>query len=250
MLKQPRAPKRSRSLALDLVLSIEGQIKDGSYPLGARMPTETELVNQHGVSRTVVREAISRLQQAGLVVTQHGIGSFVSQHIPAEQGFRISTAEIATIVDIVHVLELRISLETECAGLSAQRRSARQLADMKSALDEFDRCADADTETVEADFKFHLAIAEATQNPHFFDLMRHLGVTVIPRARVNSPRLAMEDKRVYLERVHREHYSIYEAIERGDFDSARAAMRLHLTNSRERLRRAAAGKPALARNKR
>ncbi len=239
MLEQPRILKRSRSLALDLVISLEGRIKDGSYPRGARMPTEAEIMAQHGVSRTVVREAISRLQQAGLVITQHGIGSFVSHEIPDERGFRISTAEIATIVDIVHVLELRISLETECAGLSAQRRSERQLADMKIALDEFDACADTGSETVDPDFKFHLAVADATQNPHFFDLMRHLGSTVIPRARVNSPQLAMEDKRVYLERVNREHRSIYDAIERGDSESARAAMRLHLTNSRERLRRAA-----------
>jgi GntR family transcriptional regulator, transcriptional repressor for pyruvate dehydrogenase complex len=249
MLEQPRTPKRSRSLALDLVIALEGRIKDGSYPLGTRMPTEADIMNQHGVSRTVVREAISRLQQAGLVITQHGIGSFVSPQLPDDQGFRISTTDIATIVDIVHVLELRISLETECAGLSAQRRNERQLASMKAALDEFDACAEAGSETVDADFKFHLAVAEATQNPHFFDLMRHLGTNVIPRARVNSPQIAMEDKRVYLERVNREHRSIYEAIERGDSDSARAAMRLHLTNSRERLRRAAGEESAVVRNR-
>jgi GntR family transcriptional regulator, transcriptional repressor for pyruvate dehydrogenase complex len=244
--EQKNPPRRSRSLAIDLVMSLENRIKSGSYPVGTRMPTESEIMMEFGVSRTVVREAISRLQQARLVVTQQGIGSFVSEPPTDERGFSISSTEIATIFDIVHVLELRISLETECAGLSAQRRNERQLASMKAALDEFDICADSGKETVDADFQFHLSIAEATQNPHFFDLMRYLGATVIPRARVNSPKLAMEEKRAYLERVNSEHRSIYDAIARKDSDSARAAMRLHLTNSRERLRRAAGEESANA----
>ena len=122
---------------------------------------------------------------------------------------------------------------------AATRRNLRQLAEMQAAIDEFVRCAAMDSDTIESDFRFHLAIAEATQNPHFFELMRHLGTTLIPRARVNSPQLAKEEKSAYLERVNREHNVIFDAIERQDSDSAKAAMRIHLTNSRERLRRVA-----------
>jgi len=146
---------------------------------------------------------------------------------------------VETVVDIVNVLELRVSLETESAGLAATRRNQRQLTEMQAAIDEFAECAAKGSDTIEADFRFHLSIAEATQNPHFFELMRHLGTTLIPRARVNSPQLAKEEKSSYLDRVNREHKLIYEAIERQDSDSARAAMRVHLTNSRERLRRVA-----------
>jgi DNA-binding FadR family transcriptional regulator len=231
--------RKSRSLAVDLVETLQSRIKDGTYATGMRMPTEADIMAEHGVSRTVVREAISRLQQAKLVVTQHGIGSFVSQSLPEEQGFRIDPIDVETVVDIVNVLELRVSLETESAGLAAARRNLRQLSEMKEAIEEFAACAARGSDTVEADFRFHLAIAQATQNPHFFDLMRHLGTTLIPRARVNSPQLAKEEKSSYLDRVNREHKLIYEAIERQDADSARAAMRVHLTNSRERLRRVA-----------
>jgi GntR family transcriptional regulator, transcriptional repressor for pyruvate dehydrogenase complex len=108
---------------------------------------------------------------------------------------------------------------------------------MQSAISEFERCVSVGGETLEADFRFHLAIAEATQNPHFFELMRHLSTTVITRARVNSPQLSKEEKRIYLDRVNREHKMIFDAIERQEADSAHAAMRVHLTNSRERLRR-------------
>lgn len=234
-----RTMRRSRSLAVDLVDALQARIKDGTYATGMRMPTEAEIMVEHGVSRTVVREAVSRLQQARLVVTQHGIGSFVSEQLPEEQGFRIDPVDVATVVDIVNVLELRVSLETESAGLAASRRNLRQLTEMQNAITEFERCVAAGKDTIEADFRFHLAIAEATQNPHFFELMRHLGTTVIPRARVNSPQLAQEEKSTYLDRVNREHKMIYDAIERQEPDSARAAMRVHLTNSRERLRRVA-----------
>lgn len=235
----PRTLRKSRSLAVDLVETLHSRIKEGTYTTGMRMPTEAEIMAEHGVSRTVVREAVSRLQQARLVVTKHGIGSFVSETLPEEQGFRIDPVDVATVVDIVNVLELRVSLETESAGLAASRRNLRQLTEIQNAITDFERCVAAGADTLEADFRFHLAIAEATQNPHFFDLMRHMGTTVIPRARVNSPQLAKEEKSAYLERVNREHQMIYDAIERQEPDSARASMRVHLTNSRERLRRIA-----------
>jgi GntR family transcriptional repressor for pyruvate dehydrogenase complex len=234
-----RPLRKSRSLAVELVSTLQARIKDGTYAAGMRMPTEAEIMQEHGVSRTVVREAISRLQQAQLVVTQHGIGSFVSETQPDAPGFRIDPIDVETVVDIVNVLELRVSLETEAAGLAASRRNLRQLSVMQNAIAEFAECAATGADTLEADFRFHLAIAEATQNPHFFDLMRHLGTTLIPRARVNSPQIAKEDKSAYLDRVNREHKEIFDAIQRQDSDSARAAMRVHLTNSRERLRRVA-----------
>jgi GntR family transcriptional regulator, transcriptional repressor for pyruvate dehydrogenase complex len=232
--RQPR-----RSLSATLVADIERRIKSGVYALGDRMPTEAEIMNEFGVSRTVVREAFSRLMQAGFIVTRHGVGSFVAPSLPEERGFLIAAHDVATLVDVIQVLELRISVETECAGLAASRRTDRELQTMKEALAEFEANMNAGLPTVDADFKCHMAIAEATHNPHFYELLRHLGTTVIPRARVNSSQLAMEDKKLYLMRVHREHVGIVEAIENRDPESARAAMRVHLVNSRDRLRRAA-----------
>jgi GntR family transcriptional regulator, transcriptional repressor for pyruvate dehydrogenase complex len=229
--------RRSRSLAHELVEGIGGKIRGQLLKPGDKLPTESEIMQAYGVSRTVVREALSRLQAAGLVATRHGIGTFVLEPRPS-QGFGIDPSDVATAVDVMAVLELRISLETESAGLAAQRRSDLQLAEMRAALDAFEANVGGPGDAVSPDFRFHLAIANATGNRYFADIMSHLGSTLIPRTRINSSRVAREDLPQYLRRVNREHEEIYQAIARCDPESARAAMRIHLTNSRERLRRA------------
>jgi GntR family transcriptional repressor for pyruvate dehydrogenase complex len=229
--------RRSRSLAHELVEGIGAQIRGRMLKTGDKLPTESAIMQAYGVSRTVVREALSRLQAAGLVETRHGIGTFVLEVRPS-QGFGIDPADIATAVDVRAVLELRISLETESAGLAAQRRTEAQLSEMRSALDAFEANVGVPGDAVSPDFRFHLAIAHATGNRYFADIMTHLGSTVIPRTRIDSSRVAREDMAQYLRRVNREHEEIFQAIARRDSDSARAAMRIHLTNSRERLRRA------------
>jgi GntR family transcriptional regulator, transcriptional repressor for pyruvate dehydrogenase complex len=234
---QAEVPRmRGRNLAHELVEGIGTRIRKRRLKPGDKLPTEAEIMREWGVSRTVVREALSKLQAAGLVETRHGIGTFVLEP-PAASGFRIDPAEIETAVDVLAVLELRISLETESAGLAAQRRTKPQLSEMRKALDEMTSGNDG-RDTVSPDFRFHHLIALATGNRYFADIMSHLGATLIPRARINSSRLAREDMAQYLRRLEREHEEIYDAIARHDPESARAAMRLHLTNSRERLRRA------------
>lgn len=228
--------RRGRGLALELVDGLAAEIRSGRWRPGDKLPTESEIMKAWGVSRTVVREALSRLQAAGAVDTRHGIGTFVLAPEPG-QGFRIDPADMATAVDVLAVLELRISLETESAGLAAQRRTDSQLREIKEALEALENAA-TQGDAVGPDLRFHTAIAAATGNRYFADIMAHLGGTLIPRARINSPRIAMEDLPQYLRRVNREHDEIYQAIARRDPESARAAMRLHLTNSRERLRRA------------
>jgi DNA-binding FadR family transcriptional regulator len=108
---------------------------------------------------------------------------------------------------------------------------------MRQALDDFERNVVVAGDTVGPDFRFHLQIAESTGNPYFADIMRHLGTTLIPRTRISAIR-THEGGAPYLSRVNREHEEIYAAIARRDPESARAAMRIHLTNSRERLRMA------------
>ncbi|MDE3738087.1 MULTISPECIES: FadR/GntR family transcriptional regulator [Pseudomonas] len=233
---QQRPRRKHRSLAQELVSELSQQIQDGVIKRGEKLPTESAIMEAQGVSRTVVREAISRLQAAGLVETRHGIGTFVLD-TPSPMGFRIDPATIVTLRDVVAILELRISLEVESAGLAAQRRSAEQLAAMREALDTFHKAAHR-TDAVASDFQFHLQIALATGNRYFTDIMTHLGTSIIPRTRLNSARIAHDDQQHYLARLSREHEEIYEAIARQDAEAARAAMRLHLTNSRERLRQA------------
>ncbi|QNB00084.1 FadR/GntR family transcriptional regulator [Massilia sp. Se16.2.3] len=228
--------KRHRNLAQGVVAHLSDSIRAGSLKPGDKLPTESEIMRQLGVSRTVVREAISHLQASSLVETRHGIGTFVLEPAPAPMG--LDPATVVTMRDVLALLELRISLETEAAGLAANRRSEEQLAQLRSALDSFHECARAGRETVGPDMQFHLLLAQASGNRYFHDILGHTGTNIIPRARLNSARLAHDDPAHYPERVIHEHEDIYNAIARRDPDSARAAMRTHLSNSRERLRRA------------
>ena len=237
--------RRPRTLAHELVDSLGTRIRDGRLAAGAKLPTEAAFMAEFQVSRTVVREAISRLQAAGLVETRHGVGTFVVG--PAHgSSFRIGRDQLSTLQDVIAMLELRIGVEVEAAGLAALRRDADNLARMRHALDAFTAAVEAGRDAVSADFDFHLEIMRATQNPHFAHLLLTLGTTMIPRARLDAPAaVADSDRQTYLRRVNAEHESIYDAIAARDPEAARAAVRTHLANSRERRKRSAAVSTAL-----
>ena len=228
-------PRRSRGLVHGVVEALADAIRSGTLRPGDKLPTEAAIMQRFEVSRTVVRESLSRLQASGLVETRHGIGTFVRMP-DAHPGFRIEAADMATLTDVIAVLELRISLETEAAGLAAQRRTPEQLAAMEQALQAFRDSIEHDSDAVPPDFHFHMELARASGNRHFSDLMTYLGAMIIPRTRVNTPSSAPEGRLAYLQRVHAEHESICRAVRQRDPEAARAAMRLHLSNSRDRLR--------------
>jgi GntR family transcriptional repressor for pyruvate dehydrogenase complex len=232
------ARRRPRSLAHDVVDALSGRIRDGSLAPGEKLPTEAAIMEEFGVSRTVVREAISRLQAAGLVATRHGVGTFVVGMGDAAT-FRISPDQLGTLQDVIAVLELRIAVETECAALAAVRRTPENLQTLRNALRAFIAAIEEGRDAVGPDFQFHLEIARASQNSHFVDLMATLGGTMIPRARLEPAVPLTPEREAYLRRVNTEHESIVDAIARQDPEAARAAMRTHLANSRERRRRLA-----------
>ena len=232
-------PKKHRNLAQGVVAYIGDGIRAGTLNPGDKLPTEAEFMRILGVSRTVVREAISHMQAAAMVETRHGIGTFVLEPPPpAAATLGIDPSTVVTMRDVLAILELRISLETEAAGLAASRRSDTQLQQLRAALDSFQTCARNGSETVASDVQFHLLIAQASGNRYFHDILNHLGTNIIPRSRVNSAKLAQDEPATYMERVIHEHEDLFNAILRKDPESARAAMRTHLSNSRERLRRA------------
>ena len=234
----PVPRRRARTLGHELVESLGDRIRDGRLLPGDKLPTETAFMGEFGVSRTVVREAISKLQASGLVETRHGVGTFVVG-LGDSAAFRIAPEQLATLRDVVAMLELRIGVETEAAGLAAQRRTAQNLVVMRDAIEAFAQAVEAGRDAVNADFRFHQEIARATQNAHFANLLATFGAPSIPRARLDPSRPADEERQAYLRRVNAEHGSILDAIENQDVEAARAAMRTHLANSRERRRRAA-----------
>jgi GntR family transcriptional repressor for pyruvate dehydrogenase complex len=232
-------PRRPRNLALTIVDALGDRIRDGRLAPGTKLATESALMAEFGVSRTVVREALSKLQAAALVQTRHGIGTFVTQGGSDSAVFRIRADQLETLHEVVAMLELRIGIETEAASLAALRRTDADLTALRGSLFAFNQAVEAGRDAVGPDFQFHLEIMRATQNPHFSTLLQSLGTRTIPRARLDPSSASADERQAYLRRVNAEHGSILDAIENRDSEAARAAMRTHLANSRERRRRAA-----------
>jgi DNA-binding FadR family transcriptional regulator len=228
-----------RKLSRGLFDQLAEQIKSGRLAPGARLPTEQALTRAARVSRTVVREAVAALRAEGLVITRQGVGAFVSaapQHAP----FRIEPERMQTLSDVLNVMELRLGVEIESAGIAAERASGGQLRAIGSALEAIERAAAADKSAVDEDLAFHRAIADATGNPEFGRFLQFIGRHLIPRRTVSGLPERMGGQKAYLALIQEEHRRIFEAIRDRDPGAAREAMRRHLTRSLERYRKLAA----------
>jgi len=223
--------RRQHNLATDLVTDLSQRILLGSIAPGEKLPSESQIVREHGVSRTVVREAISKLQASGLVETHQGKGTFVLPR-SEQSGLHL---KMETAFSVRHIIELRMGLETQAVALAAQRRTQQQLTAMRLALDDYQDLLAKEDSCVEADRRFHLLIAEATGNPYFVEILHNLGTAVIPRSRIGSSERAGSNLTHHGYLANLEHEAILAAIRRQDPDAARAAMWTHLSNSRERL---------------
>jgi GntR family transcriptional regulator, transcriptional repressor for pyruvate dehydrogenase complex len=229
----PRDPLRPRNLTTELAARIAGDITGGRIGPGERLPTEQELMTTYGVSRTVVREAVSALRTEGLVQTRQGVGAFVAPDVRLRP-FRIDLERLQSISEVVALMELRMGIEIEAAGFAAERRSVADLRSIDRALGAIDAALARGDAAVDADFGFHRAIAEAARNEHFARFLEYLGRFIIPRQSVRAGQGGAVEQAAYLRRVQVEHRQIQAAIADGAPDAARQAMRSHLSNSRER----------------
>ncbi|GAB3395772.1 FadR/GntR family transcriptional regulator [Humibacter soli] len=223
-------PRRSEQLAADLL----DLIRSGVVRPGAKLPTESELGDRFGVSRTVVREAIAQLGAAGVVRSQQGRGTFVLA-LPNETPITVGASQVDDLAGLLQLFELRTAVEVEAAGLAARRRTADQLGALRTALAAMtdaarDAAAYDPAAHVAADFAFHVAVARATANQHFVALLDAWGVGMLA---VPGERLSHDDERV--RRLQHEHAAVLDAIAEGDAVAAQAAMRTHLVASRRRL---------------
>ena len=248
LLTPPDPPTRAKSQPQRVVDGVSERIHSGALKPGDRVPSEPGLMQEFGVSRTVVREAMSRLQASGLVETRQGVGTFVLASAAPEPLLAIGARDLQVRQKLA-MLELRISIESEAASLAAVRRREDHLAAMRAALDAFDVQRRAGGSTTEPDFQFHVQIAAATGNEYFEEVLTSLGNATIPRAAPHAATQSMGDSKPaarfgeaqpMLESgkaiTQREHEAIFDAIRRGDAAAARAAMFMHLSNSRERMR--------------
>jgi DNA-binding FadR family transcriptional regulator len=229
----------ANNLAEQVMARLSADIRGGRLAPGTRLPTEQMLTKELGVSRTVVREAVAALRADGLVVTRRGSGAFVAD--PSAGPFRIGPPRATSLSDVLNVMELRLAVEVQAAGLAAERANRKQLGSIRTAWRAIDAALTRGEGAVVEDFAFHRAIAEATGNDQFPRFLAYLGSHVIPRQSVRLDMDTPAERRLYLERIQAEHTRIVTAIADREAAEARRAMRDHLTRSLERYRTLAGG---------
>ena len=228
-------PARKPKLAEMVVDALRKRIGAGEFAAGEKLPTESQMTVHFGVSRTVVREAIAALAADGTVQSRQGAGVFVLAN--AASAFSSIGGETSNKISVaLNVLEVRMGIEIESAGLAAMRRSNSQDAAIQEAWNEYGRLLKVGNPTVKTDFAFHRAIAAATNNPFYMEVRDGLGSRTIP-CDVASP-WGTESVLTYDYQVglHEEHKRILLAISAQNAEGAREAMRDHLSRSQDRYR--------------
>ncbi len=222
---------RRELLPDEIARCLSEKIGAGTLAPGDRLPTEAALADSFGVSRSVVREAISRLRHDGLIKTRQGSGSFVAAE-SCPRSFRIDPDRLIEGDDLRQLFELRLHVEMGAAALAARRRTRAQMARIRKALSAMSRAVETDADGVPADTEFHHAVAEAANNPYYRDFMVFLADRMrqsIAVARSNTARLRVSP------RVQKEHEAISAAIEAANVEAASEAVRTHLVNAAARL---------------
>lgn len=213
---------------------LSDDIQCGRIGPGQKLPTEAALTSQFGVSRAVVREAVSRLKSLGVVASRQGSGAWVNTDGIAPLAFdtRLAVSRQA----VVQMAEVRRALEAEVAALAAQRRTATDIAHIRAAIAALDRAVQQGGDGVEEDLAYHRAIGHAAGNPFLMstlDYMRQFLRGAIRVTRANEARRAD-----FTRQVRDEHRAIAQAVIDGDVRRARQAAARHMNNAIRRIEKA------------
>lgn len=231
----PEAGTLARSTLADrLAQRLATQIERGSPAPGERLPTEAQLCALHGVSRSVVREAVHRLKSLGLVQARQGSGVYVAPR-PLHHPLEFDPSVLESIGAVAHVVEVRRALEGEMAALAAERATRQQVTSLRRALAAIDAAVAEGHDGVAEDLAFHRAVAEATGNPQFKLLLGFLEQYLREGMRITRGNEARSAD--FMQAVRKEHRSIVDAIAAGDPRAARRAAISHLVHGARRLER-------------
>ena len=224
-------PGQRERLGDQLYGQILEQIVSGALKEGDKLPSENKICQAFGVSRPTVRAALMRLNADGLVITRQGSGTFLQKR-PSDHLTRL--AKVSDIAGMLRCQEVRIALEGQSARLAALRRTQHEMEKINAALEALHVAFDGTGVPADADYAFHLAVARASGNNLFADILEMLHETIQHAMTVGLgiTRTGSKDR---AQRVVEEHEAIAEAIARGDGEAADLAMRYHLHRSRQRM---------------
>jgi GntR family transcriptional regulator, transcriptional repressor for pyruvate dehydrogenase complex len=206
-------------------------IKSGQLKSGDKLDSVQQLAENFQVGRSAVREALSALRAMGLVEMHQGEGTYVREFDSSMLSLPIYIAALMKKDDVKQLLEVRRILEVGAVEAAASRRTDEQLKEIKTALDQMHSASDEELGE-EADFRFHMAIAKASQNELLTGLMNNVSEMMVTTMR-ETRRLWLYSKKSTLDRLYQEHQNIYEAIEAKDGQKAQQLMLHHLHSVEE-----------------
>lgn len=222
----------ARALSDTVAQQLLKQIDKGTFARGGKLPTEVVLAEQFGVSRTVIREAISRLKNEGVVEPRQGSGVYIAAH-GAIRPLRIDYAEAVEAGSVLQILALRRAIEAEVASEAAMRRNDSDMAAIDAALARIDEAVAEGEDGVAEDVAFHRAIAVVTGNPYFLKTLTFLNQYLEAGTVVTRRNEALRED--FSRQVREEHAAITAAIRAGDPMAARNAAQTHMYNAARRL---------------
>lgn len=206
-------------------------IASNVFPVKSRLPSEMELSERFEASRPVVREALQRLRDDGLIVSRQGSGSYVQRRPDVEV---LQLVPVGSLADVQRCFEFRAGLEPAAAALAALQRDDEDLERMHAAMVALDKCLAEGRLGAEEDFDLHNAIAIATKNHYHSSIEASLRSHVIAGMNVTRS-LSMRRSEPHIRAVQREHERILNAIEARREDDAFAAMKAHIVSARKRM---------------
>lgn len=232
LLPAASAPLVPERLSDRLAALLARQVQQGELKPGDRLPTEPQLAAAHGVSRTVVREAVHQLKSQGMLLSRQGLGVFVAAP-PAHKPLAFDPSILGSIDAVMQVVEVRRALEGEIAALAAQRATRAQVAALRKALKAIEDAVAAGGDGVDEDLAFHRTVAEATGNPQFTRLLGFLEQYLREAMRVTRGNEARHGR--FMEAVRNEHTALVDAIAAGDPARARRVAAAHMEHAAQRL---------------
>jgi GntR family transcriptional repressor for pyruvate dehydrogenase complex len=215
-----------------VAIALLEKIDEGAFRPGGKLPSENSLAKQFGVSRTVLREAISRLKHEGVVEGRQGSGVYLTEQAGVKP-LRIQLTAVESLESVLQIIELRRAIEAESASQAALRRTDAQWAEIEAALKRIDEDAAAGDDGVAADLAFHRSIAQASGNPFITKTLEFLSQYLESASRITR---ANDARRIdFLRQVRDEHGAIAAAIHKRDPFAARNAAEAHMFNGARRL---------------
>lgn len=229
-------PDRQSRLSEAVARQLESWIREQRLESGAQLPTEKTLCERFGVSRAVIREAISRLKADGCVRTRQGSGAFVAAP-PGQASFRLvqqsAPAGGLSLAQVADIFELRYLVEAGAAERAAVRRTEEDLVRIRVALESMSAALESRSDAVSDDDAFHVAVAAATHNPQLERFQVFMGQQF---SNSRAPTWSSEGHRLgRASEAQLEHIRIFEAIAARDPAAARVAAEAHLVGAARRL---------------